>query len=172
MGTTGLDREIAAAYASGLSLAACAEKFGVGRGAVRGAVKRTGIPFRRPGPPVKLNGAAVAAHYRAGRCVNEVAHDLGVSVRTAWLKLRQEGTERRTRSESQQLRYAREAQERAEYPWAAKAAARHQAGESVTRLAREYRVGWRTAKEAIERQGVTIMPGRPGRPPAARGDDA
>ncbi|HMH90013.1 MAG TPA: hypothetical protein VK586_02895 [Streptosporangiaceae bacterium] len=161
------DSEIAAAYASGLSDRGVAAKFGIGRGAVRGAVKRTGTPFREPGVPRKLAGeagAATAALYAAGHSARMAAREAGVSPMAALRAVRQYGTGSRSRSEAARLRREREARERGDHLWAAEAAARHRAGVPVGRLAREYGVAWRAMRGAIERQGVTITPGPRGRP--------
>jgi hypothetical protein len=50
------------------------------------------------------------------------------------------------------------------YPWAGRAAVRHAAGERVGALAREYGVDPKTMRRAIERQGITVIMGPPGRP--------
>lgn len=74
----GRDRDIATAYASGLTLIGCAGKFGAGRKAVRGALKRTGTPLRRPGTPRKP-----AAGGAAGAGTEEAARGPGVSASAA-----------------------------------------------------------------------------------------
>ena len=165
--TAGGDRDIAAAYSSGLSLTACAVKFGVSRYAVQGALARTGTPLRPPGAPRKLTAegdARAAERYVAGRSARAVALELGVSRSAAVRALERDGAGTRTLPEAARLRREREAEERGEYPWAAEAAVRHQAGESVSRLAREYGTGWQTAAAAIGRQGVTVRRVRQGRP--------
>ena len=112
------DEEIAAAYASPMSLRAVAARFRIGRESAREALGRAGVPLR-------------------------------------------------TRAQSAGIRRAREAAGRGEYPWAAEAARRHQAGEAVGKLAREYRAGPPTVQAAIERQGVTVTIRRYGRQDAA-----
>jgi phage N-6-adenine-methyltransferase len=164
------DEEIAAAYASGLSLDACAAKFGGSKSAAKGAVMRTGTPLRRAGHPARLAGdaPAVSGRYLAGHSANAIARDLGVSAGAVARTLRQDGTEIRSRAETATVRHLRE---HGEYPWAAEAAARHKAGEPVGRLAREYRASWRAAAAAIGRQGVPVTRGSRGRPGTDPGPD-
>jgi hypothetical protein len=164
----GRDREIAAAYASGLTIAECTGKFGAGRGGIRGALHRTGTAFRGPGRRRKLGEAAIAVaaeQYRAGYGTPAVGAGLGVSCATARRAVLLAGTELRSREEAIRLRDGRRRREAGEYPWAAEAAARHEAGVPVGRLAGEYRVAWRTMRRAIERQGVTLRAAPRGRPP-------
>lgn len=113
----GRDREIAAAYASGLSLRAVAVKFGIGKETVKGAVVRTGTPLRPAGRPARLSAAdpAVGERYRAGYGTNAVARDLGVSPGTVGRALRRAGAQVRTRSEAAKARRLREAGERGEH---------------------------------------------------------
>ena len=66
------------------------------------------------------------------------------------------GVPLRTRAQSAGIRRAREAAGRGEYPWAAEAAERHQAGTAVSALAREYKASARTVKAVIGRQGVAV----------------
>lgn len=77
---SGRDREIAAAYSSGLSLVACAVKFGTGRTAVRGALVRTGTPFRGKGRYVRPYPweAEAAARHLAGESQAALAREYGV----------------------------------------------------------------------------------------------
>jgi hypothetical protein len=166
---SGRDKEIAAAYASGLTIAECTVKFGAGRQAVRGALDRTGTARRPAGRRRKLGEAAIAAaaeQYLAGHGTPSVGAGLGVSSAAARRALVLAGTALRSRAEAIRLRDERLRDEAGEYPWAAEAAARHEAGEPVGRLAAEHKVAWRTMRRAIERQGVTLRAARRGRPPA------
>jgi hypothetical protein len=74
------DRNIAAAYVSGLSILACTVKFGTGRGGVRGALARTGTPVRRAGRPGRPSpwAAEAAARHLAGERVGALAREHGV----------------------------------------------------------------------------------------------
>ena len=162
----GRDGEVAAAYASGLSLRAVAAKFGIGRNGATGAIERAGTPLRKTGRPAKIAAdAVVKQRYADGHGTNTIARDLGVSPGTVGRALKRDGTEIRSRAESARLRWQREAEKRGEYPWAAEAAERHRAGEPVRRLAREYGAGARTVKAAIGRQGVTVTRDPRGRRP-------
>jgi len=150
------DREIAAAYVSGLSLVACGVKFGCSRNGVVGALVRTGTPLRPVGRPPELTAdAAMKQRYLlAGYGTNAIARDLGVSPGTVGRALERDGVELRSRAESARLRRQRELrEERGEYPWAAEAAVRNRAGEPYRKLGREYGVSARTVKAAIERRG-------------------
>jgi hypothetical protein len=107
------DREIAAAYASGLTLAGCAAKFGIGREAVRGALRRTGTVLRRVGASRKLapgDEAAAVARYAAGYSERLVAAEAGVSTWAVRLALRRAGVPPRSQQESARLRWQREQQ--------------------------------------------------------------
>lgn len=73
MSTPTPDRDIADAYASGLSERKVAAKFGIGRGAVKGALRRAGTPPRRVGAPVKPRPWAARAAAR------HVAREYGVA---------------------------------------------------------------------------------------------
>jgi len=153
------DKDIAAAYAAPLSLRAVAAKFGISREQARQSLDRSGTPVRDSGPlPVRGPGACAAAarRYLAGETTTSIGLDLGISAAEAGRLVRRAGVPLRSRSEAARARRAREAAERGEYPWAAEAARRHQAGEAVGRLAREYRAGPPAVQAAIERQGVTV----------------
>lgn len=78
--TTVQDGDIAAAYASGLSERKVAAKFGIGRGAVQGALRRACTPPRRTGAPVKPRPWAerAAARHLAGERVGALAREYGV----------------------------------------------------------------------------------------------
>jgi hypothetical protein len=75
------DEEIAAAYASGLSLRECAARFGIARETARAATARAGVPLRKPGRPGKPRPWAglAAARHLAGERTGALAREYRVS---------------------------------------------------------------------------------------------
>lgn len=162
------DGDIAAAYTGGMSLLGCAAKFGLGEVGVKRALGRAGIPVRRVGqrPSITADGdAVIARRYLAGESADVIAAAVGVHPSVIRRALARTGVKPRTHAESQRWRRDRWGYAgRGDYPWAAEAAAGHQAGKPVGALAREHGVSWATMRRAIERQGITVVPGKRGRP--------
>lgn len=162
------DEDIAAAYTGGMSLLGCAGKFGISEHSARSALERTGTPIRRVGHPPSITpdgDAVIARQYLAGESADVIAAALGVRPSVIRRALARAGVRLRTHAESQRWRRDRAGYAgRGDYPWAAEAAAGHQAGKPVGALAREYGVNWATMHRAIERQGITVTPGKRGRP--------
>ncbi len=91
--TTGQDRDIAAAYASGLSVPACAVKFDISRYAVKGALARTATPTRpagRPSRPCPWEAQA-AARYQAGESVRRLAREFGAGTQRVKAAIERQG---------------------------------------------------------------------------------
>lgn len=90
---TGRDREITAAYVSGLPILACAARFGIGRTSVKAALRRTGTPVRGHGPLgwPRPWAAEAAARHLAGERIGALAREHGVDPKTVRRAIEQQG---------------------------------------------------------------------------------